>query len=407
MPAVGIVIPTYRPRCLESTIDGLAQQSSRDFEVIIVENGERTDRTWKMLDRYRTGLPLRYYFVPRLGLNHARNHGVRRCQSPIVALLDDDCIPEKDWVGGILAAHGRFPQAGVIGGRVSLSFEEARPDWLCDYFRRQLSEIDFGPGERLLTKEYLVGANLSCRRRIYDAVEGFNENIGMVGRDGPQLCNDELDFIQRARMIGNPGAVYDGRIRVHHTIPARRTTIEYFENRAFGQGLSDVVLQEQACPARDSLRRLLIEKLHLQTGHWARLNQVLAGLQSPARETCRRHYARCRLAYLEGMIHRLDLIEGDRSVRGCSKERIGRRGFQAILRLKRRTNRQHGYDLLAKRLERWSVGRSSPTTWVSDYEAARARVFFLAGMRSALSHLEELHTDTALNDKKGGDYHTS
>ena len=398
MPTVSIVIPTHRPRCLENTVDALARQSSSEFEVIIVENGERSDRTLEVLNRYRKAMAVSYRFIPQCGLNRARNRGVQACRAPIIALLDDDCIPERDWIMGIVNAHGRFPGVGVIGGRVLLTFEEPRPDWLCDHFRRQLSELDLGPGERVLRNEYLVGANLSFRRRTYDAVGGFNENIGMVGRNGPQLCNDELDFVQRARAFGNPGVVYDGRACVHHVIPAQRTTIEYFENRAFGQGLSDVVLREQTQHHLYPLQQLLIEKLHVQTGHWVRLNEVVAGLRSTSRGAYRQHYARCRLAYLEGMIHRLDHIEDEAPAGRCSKKRMLRRGFQAVMNLNRRANRFSGYDRLAGRLQKWSVGPAGSTARLGDYETARARVFYLVGMRAALRQLE----NSKVHTRRGG-----
>lgn len=299
---ISVVIPTHQQRFLSRCLEGLAEQSNTAFEVIVVENGVAVAGTRDLVDRYRPHLQVRYRHDAHLGLNRARNTGAALAGTNVVALLDDDCRPVPSWIDALIGAHTEHPDCGTIGGRVYLDFSEQPPDWLVGPFRQFLGTVDWSSVTRPLQKgEWLVGANLSFRKSVWLEAGGFRENFGMVGRSHPQLGNDEFEFIRRAGKPGRNRSWYLPQAAVSHRICASRTTIDWFEWRAYGQGRSDVALLKLKEP---------------ETGTHALYRTLYDYASRFVSESLRRHPAigeensalqfednlfRCRLAQLHGM----------------------------------------------------------------------------------------------------------
>ena len=88
----------YLPRCLAS----LSQQTYKDFEVIVVDNGS-TDGA---LDGVGSRWPRLTLHVERLvenrGFSAANNLGARLVQGHWLALLNSDAFPDPDWLEKLL-----------------------------------------------------------------------------------------------------------------------------------------------------------------------------------------------------------------------------------------------------------------------------------------------------------------
>src|SRR4051794_39199648 len=65
----------------------------------------------------------------RRGLSGARNTGIRHADGDIVAFLDDDATPRRDWLERLVAPYRDDAVAGT-GGAVLPHWEGAPPDWL-------------------------------------------------------------------------------------------------------------------------------------------------------------------------------------------------------------------------------------------------------------------------------------
>src|SRR5262245_19683629 len=97
---VSVVIPTYnRPSQLTQCLEGLSALTypHTGFEVIIVDDGSPTDLT-TVIARFRDRLDLTLLRQPRGGPGAARNAGAAVARGGILAFLDDDCCPAKDWL---------------------------------------------------------------------------------------------------------------------------------------------------------------------------------------------------------------------------------------------------------------------------------------------------------------------
>ena len=94
-PRVSVIMPTFnRAHCLERAIDSVLDQTFRDYELIVVDDGS-TDHTADLLKRY--GDSLKSIHQQNRGVSAARNTGIRAARGELIALLDsDDCwLPTK------------------------------------------------------------------------------------------------------------------------------------------------------------------------------------------------------------------------------------------------------------------------------------------------------------------------
>jgi len=97
---ISIIIPMYNSeKTILDTLSGLEDQTRKDFEVIVVDDGS-TDASPKLVEQFKekTHLSLRLVRQENAGPAKARNRGVESSQGKIIIFLDSDCIPPKNWV---------------------------------------------------------------------------------------------------------------------------------------------------------------------------------------------------------------------------------------------------------------------------------------------------------------------
>ena len=96
MPSVSIIIPTFnRAEKVARAISSVMEQTFADFEIIVVDDGSKdnTEQTVVQFDER-----LVYIAHPsNLGVSAARNTGIKKSRTPLIAFLDSDdrWLPEK------------------------------------------------------------------------------------------------------------------------------------------------------------------------------------------------------------------------------------------------------------------------------------------------------------------------
>lgn len=91
-PRVSVVIPAYNAAAfIEETLDGVAAQTYRDFEVVVVDDGS-SDDTQAVVDAYlrRSKLPGKCIRQANKKIAGARNTGIAAARGELIALLDHD-----------------------------------------------------------------------------------------------------------------------------------------------------------------------------------------------------------------------------------------------------------------------------------------------------------------------------
>lgn len=215
-----------RAASLDRTLTALATvhiPTGWDWEVLVVNNNS-TDDTDQVIARHATALPIRRVFEPTPGISFARNAAVRSAQGDVLVWIDDDALPEPDWLVQLVAGLETF-DADLVFGKVLPKWESGRPPrWYSVEFAGMYALLDLGGDPRVLTDSRYIGhnVNLAFRRRLLDAIGSYREDLG-VGRTGG---SEDVDLCRRAYAAGLR-VVYQPHAVVHHVIPAQRCTKRY------------------------------------------------------------------------------------------------------------------------------------------------------------------------------------
>lgn len=87
MAFISVIIPTYnREEFLKRAIDSVLNQTFKDFEVILVDDGS-TDGTYNLIQQYEK---ITYLKQENLGVSAARNLGLEKASGEFIAFLDSD-----------------------------------------------------------------------------------------------------------------------------------------------------------------------------------------------------------------------------------------------------------------------------------------------------------------------------
>ena len=125
---VSIVIPTYnRKQDLIVTLAYLRQQSTQNFEVLVIDNSS-SDNTADMIaeEAEKWGERLKYFVKAPNGPASARNLGIKHSQSEWVVFLDSDVGLHSEWIEKALSFMHANPKAGALGGVVVYDFDHER-----------------------------------------------------------------------------------------------------------------------------------------------------------------------------------------------------------------------------------------------------------------------------------------
>lgn len=93
---VSVIIPTFdRANFLREAIDSVLNQTEKNFELIVVDDGSRDDTS--SVVRSFSDTRIKYFFTERKGVSAARNLGVKNSSADIIAFLDSDdlWLPKK------------------------------------------------------------------------------------------------------------------------------------------------------------------------------------------------------------------------------------------------------------------------------------------------------------------------
>lgn len=118
-PEVSVVIVTWNGlHHLQRCLPALQNQTGVTFETIVVDNGS-TDGTADWIARKYPRIALE-----RLDSNHgfaaANNLGFRLTRADLVATLNNDAVPDPDWLQSLAQAAREHPEAGSFASRIVL-----------------------------------------------------------------------------------------------------------------------------------------------------------------------------------------------------------------------------------------------------------------------------------------------
>jgi len=255
-PTFSLVVCTYRrPTAVGRLLDALALQTQLPQETLIVDASPDAATAAVVAQRSLPGL--RHLPVPEehRGLTRQRNWAVPKTRGDLVAFLDDDAVPEPDYLAEVVAAFARHPEAsGIAGYVVTPGWRPAAasraPLWVYRWgdwerredlrwrLRRLLGLVEAAPPGMIPPSghgrslgfvppdgedhdvEMVIGAAMSWRREVLETVRfsSFFEGYGLY---------EDLDFAIRARVHGPIVLATRARVRHDHEPAGRPSAFRY------------------------------------------------------------------------------------------------------------------------------------------------------------------------------------
>jgi GT2 family glycosyltransferase len=237
---VTVVICSYtlaRWDLLKAAIASVVTQSVPSVEVVLV-----TDHNSELNALLQSTYPeLRVIENGnRPGLSGARNTGLGAANGDVVAFLDDDAAAEATWLDELTRGY-QDPNVQGAGGSIIPIWAAGRPRWFPTEFDWVVGCTYRGLPTRDAVVRNPIGANMSFRRALFDAIGGFRDGLGRIG-DTPvggeetELCIRAVQHDPRTRFLYIPAAT------VRHHVPAGRGTWRYFVRRCFAEGQSKATI---------------------------------------------------------------------------------------------------------------------------------------------------------------------
>lgn len=189
-------------------ISALSRQTTDDFEVIIVLDGD-VDRSADVVNALTRNAHLNLRVVKfreNKGRASALNAGAEMARGRVLIRCDDDLEPEPDYVANHIKAHAG-PQVGVIGlyRNVFPDTPYAKVYGRAADKRFREEAVSSGPESHW---RYWAG-NVSILRAVHNRIGGYDERFRRYGWE-------DVDYGYRLHLSGVPVRVEPSLTTLHH-----------------------------------------------------------------------------------------------------------------------------------------------------------------------------------------------
>lgn len=257
---VSVVVPTYsldRYSDFCDCMDALLAQTYDDVEIVVIVDGNKAVYERASEDYDNEESVISYLSHDDAGPLSRGNMGVIQSSGEIVALTDDDAVPEEDWIEQLVDAYKRH-DAIAVGGQMTANWVAGKAEYIPEefYFLIGVTHRGFPTEEREVRNTF--GANLSFKREAFMKLGG----IKLGGIDPSSVQGRETEFCSRLGRRYERGVVYTPDAIVSHKIYKYRTEPKWLIKRALWQGYSkramETLVPESSNEESKQLRRLLL-----------------------------------------------------------------------------------------------------------------------------------------------------
>jgi len=234
---VSVCVATCRrPAGLQSllgALEALEIPAGTTLQVVVVDN-DPAGSAKAVCDEIvaRHAYPLRYLIEKRRGIPFARNAAlaVALPDADFVAFIDDDEVPEPDWLAELLRVQDYY-NADVVTGPCLPQYVEPPPSWVVDGAFHERPRYPTGT-----LRHVAFTHNALVRAAVFEIVDRhFDESMALNG-------GDDEEFFTRVFAAGFQIVWADNAI-VRETIPASRSTVRWILQRGFRAGTSSAWVQ--------------------------------------------------------------------------------------------------------------------------------------------------------------------
>jgi glycosyltransferase involved in cell wall biosynthesis len=126
-PLVSAIVPYFQmERFIEDAVSSLFEQTHRDLEVFVVNDGSFRERDW-ILGKLATRYPITVVTQPNSGLGAARNFGISQSRGRYVLPLDADNMLEPTFIERAVEILEQEPEAAYVTSWLLYIEEDGAP----------------------------------------------------------------------------------------------------------------------------------------------------------------------------------------------------------------------------------------------------------------------------------------
>ena len=231
-----IIVPVYnRPDEVDELLESLTQQTLKDFEVIIVEDGS-IKPCKDVCDKYASILDLHYYAKENSGPGQSRNYGAERSNDEWLIILDSDVVLPEGYLDAVDKAITNHQSSttpiAAWGGP-----DAAHPSFTPIQKAISYSMTSFFTtggirgGKAKLDKFYPRSFNMGIRRNVYLQLGGFTK----------MRFGEDIDFSYRIVEAGYMPRLFPDAWVWHK----RRTDFRKFFRQVYNSGIARINLEKR------------------------------------------------------------------------------------------------------------------------------------------------------------------
>jgi len=249
---VALCVVTYRrPAGLARLLDALQNlrlpEGAPDVRLVVVDNDPEASARG-VCDGVAAGLPfsIRYLVEKRRGIPQARNAalGAVLGTADFVAFVDDDEVPEPDWLAELLRVQRAF-DADAVTGPCLPRFDAPPPSWI---EKGGFFDLPRWPTGRPLHFAY-TGNVLIRERSVATMEELFDERLALIG-------SEDSEFFQRFSRAGHRIVWCDTAV-IHDSVPESCANLPWILARAYRAGAAEAYIERKLRPRPMTALRVL------------------------------------------------------------------------------------------------------------------------------------------------------
>jgi len=262
---VSVVIPTYnRARFIAKAIASVLDQTYRDFEIIVVDDGS-TDQTQEKLESYGDRI-ITHSYTPNRGVSYARNRGIDLARGTYIAFLDSDDFWKPEKLKKQMEFLENHPEYSIVATQCLVNLIDEDLNTIKYLEKNELHhELTYA---KIFQRPFIMPSSILMKKECFDVVGNFDENRRVL---------EDIDLYLRLAQkykigfINEPLTVFT---RGHEK--DRRESLEVRCNRL---EVSEKNYNPELIPKR--LYKKRISSLHAHIGkHYIRRGEIQKGRQA-------------------------------------------------------------------------------------------------------------------------------
>lgn len=227
-----IIVPVYnRPDEVDELLGSLTEQTEKDFEVIMVEDGSSVTCE-KVCNGYKATLDIHYFMKENSGPGQSRNYGVARAKGEYVIILDSDVVLPPGYIESVSDELEKAP-ADAFGGpdKAHSSFTDIQKAISYSMTSFFTTGGIRGSKKKKLDKFYPRSFNMGVRRDVYNKLGGFSK----------MRFGEDIDFSIRIFKAGCKCRLFPESWVWHK----RRTDFRKFFRQVYNSGIARINLYKK------------------------------------------------------------------------------------------------------------------------------------------------------------------